>query len=508
LWLTVVGPAVPQGQGGKPGSFSSCSSYTREGKPGCSQFNIPPEAQERSQRRLSERAERRRQMRERIEGGRVDTDLEQGLRKQIGDAGGSMGGSMGAGAFILPDSRELTKIPQDPLNPLSPEKVELGRLLFHETGLAVNPVVPSTKGSYSCASCHHTDAGFSAGLLQGLGEGGSGFGPKGGLRKPAANVDPASVDVQPVASPPVLNSAWQNCMLWNGQFGATGPNSETEYAWTEGTPKAVNRLGYEGIESQAIAGLAVHRLIDDSHPENTTASILSQNTRYAELFARAFPERPKESRVNQVTVGLAIAAYERTLISDRAPFQQWLRGNSTALTNSQKRGALVFFGEGKCVQCHSGPSLAGMQFHALGLKDLDTAPGAIIKDPKFQEVLGRGGFTGIEADMFTFKVPQLYNLKDHVAFGHGSSLRSVRAVLDYKNMAKPENSRVPAPALAAEFQPLGLSEAQLTDLTDFIENGLYDANLKRYLPAALPSGQCFPDNDPVARQDSNSYCPR
>ncbi|MDZ7592127.1 MAG: hypothetical protein U5L05_15905 [Rubrivivax sp.] len=196
------------------------------------------------------------------------------------------------------------------------------------------------------------------------------------------------------------------------------------------------------------------------------------------------------------------------MIADRAPFQQWLRGSSTALTSRQKEGALVFFGAGACVQCHTGPSLAGMQFHALGLKDLDSAPGAIIKDPKFPERLGRGSFTGLEADMYAFKVPQLYNLKDHPAFGHGASLASVRAVVDYKNQARPENAAVPAQALAAEFQPLGLSEAQLTALTDFIENGLYDAELRRYLPAALPSGQCFPDNDPAARRDVNSDCPR
>ena len=49
-------------------------------------------------------------------------------------------------------------------------------------------------------------------------------------------------------------------MLWNGQFGATGPNEGTEASWGEGTPKFNNHLGYQGIETQAIAGLTVHRM--------------------------------------------------------------------------------------------------------------------------------------------------------------------------------------------------------------------------------------------------------
>ncbi|MFN4128991.1 MAG: cytochrome-c peroxidase [Paracoccaceae bacterium] len=306
--------------------------------------------------------------------------------------------------------------------------------------------------------------------MQGLGEGGMGFGAGGTARILNPDIGPKSVDVQPIATPTTLNAAWQSVMLYNGQFGATGPNAGTEYAWADGTPIAVNRLGYEGIETQAIAGLAVHRLLDDKAPNVTAASLLTKNADYADLFARAFPDEPAETRVRQETAGLAIAAYERTLIADRAPFQAWLRGDSAAMTESQKLGASMFFGDGQCVQCHSGPSLAGMQFAGLGLNDLDTAPGAIIKVANFPEILGRGGFTGVEADMFTFKVPQLYNLRDDVAFGHGSSMDSIRAFLDYLNAGIPEPPRVPDTALAPAFHPLGPNEGQLVALTDFIEN--------------------------------------
>lgn len=505
VWVNAAEPTASTSEAAPGATFHSCGSFTRSGRPGCARLHVPPQARDDLHRHHAEQAQARHAQRAALQSALASSTLESQLRQQVVVAGGSQG----LAAFMLPDGSNLNQIPADPRNPLTRQKVQLGQLLFHETGLAVNPVRPSDRGTYSCASCHHADAGFASGLAQGIGEGGSGFGPKGSLRRKGADVPTADVDVQPIATPPVLNAAWQDIMLWNGQFGATGSNRGTEYAWAIDTPKVVNKLGYQGIESQAIAGLVVHRLIDDKQPANTRGSVLYRNDRaYVEMFAKAFPERPSASRINQETAGLAIAAYERTLIADRAPFQQWLKGDSTALTSQQKQGALVFFGVGQCVLCHSGPSLAGMQFHALGLKDLDSAPGAIIKDPKFQEPLGRGSFTGREAEMYQFKVPQLYNLKDHPAFGHGSSQPTVRAMLDYKNRAVAENPRVPAKALAAEFQPLGLGPAQLDALADFIENGLYDASLRRYLPVALPSGGCFPDNDAASRQDANSLCPK
>lgn len=497
--LALAGSAASQG---KHGGFAGCSSYTRDGRHVCTPLDIPDHVRNHGQQRMNERAEQRRQRHHRRHGAADAPDLETALRRQVAQAGGSAGLS----AFILPDGDDLAQIPQDPKNPLTAEKIELGGLLFHETGIALNPLVAMDAGTYSCSSCHHADAGFGAGIVQGLGEGGMGFGPNGSLRTLNPGIGPKSVDVQPISTPTTLNTAWQSVMLHNGAFGATGMNSGTEYAWAEGTPIAVNRLGYEGLESQAIAGLAVHRLIDDTAPETTANSLLTETQAYVDLFARAFPDEPQETRVRQETAGLAIAAYERSLIADQAPFQDWLRGDETAMTDRQKLGASVFFGDGQCVQCHSGPSLAGMQFSALGLNDLDTAPGAIIKSPDFPEILGRGSFTGLEADMFTFKVPPLYNLRDDVAYGHGSSIDSIRAFLDYMNAGVPQNPRVPETALDPAFQPLGLSEGQLVALTDFIENALHDPSLDRYVPDALPSGQCFPDNDAAAREDPTSHC--
>ncbi len=92
-------------------------------------------------------------------------------------------------ALRLPDGRDLDAIPQDPRNPLTANKVALGKLLFHETGLSTRTIAASLRGTVSCASCHNAAAGFQAGRAQGIGEGGQGFGESGEARHLDPRVD-------------------------------------------------------------------------------------------------------------------------------------------------------------------------------------------------------------------------------------------------------------------------------------------------------------------------------
>jgi len=68
----------------------------------------------------------------------------------------------GLSHFVLPDSDDFSKIPQDPNNPITADKVKLGKMLYHETGLAVNPMKDLAEGTFSCASCHFAQAGLSS----------------------------------------------------------------------------------------------------------------------------------------------------------------------------------------------------------------------------------------------------------------------------------------------------------------------------------------------------------
>lgn len=394
--------------------------------------------------------------------------------------------------YKLPNSTDYSQIPQDPNNPITAEKVELGKFLFHETAFSTEGKFPITKGEYSCASCHHAGAGFQSGLAQGIAEGGEGFGLMGEGRVRNLLCEPSLCDVQPLRTPTVLNGAYQPLMLWNGQFGATSLNEGTDAYWTPDTPKETNNLGFEGLEIQAIAGLTVHRV-------GITPEAVVQND-YQELFDNAFGELDESERYTAITAGLAIAAYERTVMSNESPFQKYLNGNSMALSDNQKEGATLFFSKAECYSCHTGPALNKMEFHALGMKEFD--PNQVIHyNPEDPSQYGRFTFTGEEDDRYKFKTPQLYNLKNLTFFGHGASFSSIKEVIEYKNNGIAENSNVPQSSLSSEFKPLGLSDDEMDKITDFIENGLFDANLERYVPTTLPSGNCFPNNDEMSKAD-------
>ena len=423
-------------------------------------------------------------------------NLQQRVRDLIEDAGG-------AEAFILPKSNRFADIPQDRnKNRITAAKVKLGKLLFHDTSFALNGNSGDLmSGTWSCATCHHAAAGFKSGIRQGIGEGGVRFGANGSRRKLSRHFDAMAAadatsfpDLQPVASPTILNSAWQDVMLWNGQFGNSpgGVNAHVnpDFLLTEGTPKEANATGMSGVEVQALAGSGVHRL------EFTEGSPLQSNARYKRLWNDAFPGK----RVTTRRAAKAIAAFERTVIANKAPFQRWLRGNQNAMTRKQLRGAALFFDPeaGNCVACHRGPALssevgatADEMFFAIGFDDLDRA-GLSGFHGEVDEATrkGRGGFTGVAADNYKFKIPQLYNLVDAKALGHGATFRTVREIIEYKNKAQAQVVHEGA-NLDSRFTPLNLNPTQVGQLTAFVKWALRDPSLHRYEPNNLPSDGCI-----------------
>ena len=262
--------------------------------------------------------------------------------------------------FELPSSTDLNKIPQDPKNTLTTSKIALGGFLFHETTLGTEGKEPALKQTYSCATCHHYDAGFQSGTLQGYGDGGTGFGVNGELRVIKSNI--SNPDVQSLRTLSVLNGAFQTNQMWNGQFGSTHVNANTKSLWTETSILKYNNLGFEGLETRSIAGLEMHRM-------KMTDDIIKMGA-YKNLFDDAFQNIPENIRYTNETAGLAIAAYLRTITASEAPFQKYVQGNIDAMNESEKQGAIVFFGKGQCSSCHTGPALNSMQFNALGMNDM------------------------------------------------------------------------------------------------------------------------------------------
>jgi cytochrome c peroxidase len=414
-------------------------------------------------------------------------------------------GNQGLDYFILPESSELEKIPSDPQNPITAAKVELGKALFHETALSINPLNPKHWQQSSCASCHIAQAGFRANISQGLGAGGLGWNQ---FRHRDPEISPVQIDKQNVLVPSVLNSAYQSVQMWDGRIGVAGPNLKEPLIKNND----VNRHKLQGLETQPIDGIAFHRLgtaalgkltVDKSAlkeldiTKGDSPGNIAQIPEYQKMFAAAFHDRPYVSaeQEDNKRAAFAIAAYERTLLTNEAPFQKWLKGDENAMSPKSVRGAKVFFSS-TCVQCHTGASLGTSDFRAVGFEDHPADFGGLN--------LGRGTITKRTNDDFKFKVPQLYNLVDSSPHGHGASFNTIREIVEYFNQAEPQKKEAKYSGnLSLWFKPLHLTVDQVNDLTTFLEVGLRDPNLTRYLPKTIPSGLCFPNNDPESRKQLN-----
>ena len=413
----------------------------------------------------------------------------------------------------------LDKIPQDRLNKLTVDKVALGKLLFHDSGMANNPVRGEARNQFSCAACHNAEAAFKAGIRHGIGEGGVGYGHKGRDRVAREFYDSPPncvprprfgestdetncMDIQTRMSPTMVNMSWQFMKLWDGSLGASAENRALPKELQE--INHIPRAPLHGIETEAIAAPIIHR--QDSPEIGVTAT----NSTYKAMIEEAFKDDGLIARFVDLVLkvafkghgdlnlgglrrnSLAMAAYTRTLLTTEAPFQKWLRadGNSAVMTEQMLRGAKLFFGKAKCVSCHTGPALNHPEFFAMGFGDLgdirskaeavamggripsdipDTAflvqgdvPTSITRtDDMGNEIapnpdLGRGGFTQNPAENFRFKVPTLYNLTDAAMMGHGATFFSVRDVVEYMNQGTSAAQNKLVPADQLNLEPSGL----------------------------------------------------
>ncbi len=401
--------------------------------------------------------------------------------------------------YIMPASHEYHLLPnQDATNPVTEAKAELGKLLFFETGLAQEPKYPISTNTYSCSSCHVPERGFTAGRFQGIADGAIGFGVSGEGRGKSPVYQGHEVDAQGARVLPVINTTYITNALWAGTFGSFSVNEGTESVWHQDTLVEINFKYLQGLEANNTRALIVHRQVINKE--------VTDSLHYTDLFDAAFPEIPESQRYSRLTGGFAIAAYFRTILTNQAPFQKWLKGDIAAMTDQQKEGALLFFGKAGCVTCHNSPSLNSVphQFFALGVNNLNQSGLTVFRTgPDDKRNLGRGGFTGKDEDMFRFKVPQLYNLKNVDFYFHGASKTTLREVVEYFNNGVPENPIVPITQITDYFKPLHLTEIEIDNLVEFLENGLYDPDLVRYVPTEVLSGNCFPNNDAISQYQMN-----
>src|SRR5262245_21934920 len=307
-------------------------------------------------------------------------------------------------------------------------------------------------------------------------------------------------------APGVIGAGFNNRLLMGGLAGEP-----------DDAPGGLNPFGHPAQENVALLLLDANRMLEDQSAE------LQKYDRYVKLFRDAFPEEARQADaagnldllINDLTVVRATATFLRTTVTRDTPWDRFLAGDNSALTPAQRRGARLFFtparrGGAGCYTCHSGPMLnkqvndpdvAGVgQFvdenlYNLGLADHPLQALNVVgrNDPNFRDD-GRREITARDSDAFKFRVLTLRQLKDARFFFHNGSFTSVKDVVRYFNAGVLQDPRAAAAGtLTARFtnprgpgspQGLGLTDDQVDDLTDFIENGLYDPAFVHFDPSS------------------------
>jgi len=315
----------------------------------------------------------------------------------------------------LPPGFPRPAVPVD--NPMSDAKVALGRRLFFETRL-------SAKGQYSCASCHQPDLAFTDGRARARGSTGE-------------SVRRATMSLTNVAYNPAYT--WANSKLRSLELQMRQPlfsKRPLEMGLARGGAMAVRSI--------------------------------SSDSSYLEPFAAAFPT--VSTPISMEHIIMAIAAFERTLISGRSPFDRYVFDDDrSAMTVPARRGMALFYSARVgCAQCHSGINFSGplryeghehgsAAFANTGLYNLDGRGGYPASDRGLIEVTHRA------ADMGKFRVPTLRNVALTAPYMHDGSLAGLQDVMDHYMRGGHKNVRQDS-----RIRGFVLSESERDDMIAFL----------------------------------------
>ena len=243
-------------------------------------------------------------------------------------------------------------------NPITPAKVRLGKVLFYELRISID-------GTVSCAKCHPISL-YAA----------------DGLKKARGN----NCKENPRNAPTIFNAASQISEHWIGN--RTSVEDQAKQSVTG--PPAFGMPSYESVEK-----------------------ILREMKGYVTLFQEAFPGEKEPVTIDNFA--RAIGAFERTLVTP-APFDDFMQGNASALTEQQKKGLKTFLDTG-CMTCHFSPYVGGQIYQKFGVFEPYMK---YTKSEKIDE--GRFAVTKKEADKYLFKVPVLRNVAMTPPYFHDGSV--------------------------------------------------------------------------------------
>ena len=287
------------------------------------------------------------------------------------------------------------KAPEPAENRSTPARVALGKALFFD---------PRMSGSnwISCASCHNPALGWSDGLPTAVGNG------MNKLKR---------------ATPTLVNTAFSPLLMWDGRFAS--------------------------LEAQALGPIAA-----DSEMDQDLAGLVAKLSKiegYRTLFDKAYPGEG----INHETVGKAIAAYERTMLSTESPFDRWRRGDAKAVSASAKRGFELFTSKkANCSACHQGFNFSDNGFHNIGLKDAAPEPD-----------LGRYAHRKVALMRGAFKTPTLRDIELTAPYMHNGAYRTLEEVVEHYDRGGDTKDN-----LSPEMKALNLTAQEKADLVAFMKS--------------------------------------
>ena len=343
-------------------------------------------------------------------------------------------------------------------NAPSQARVALGRLLFWD------PIL-SGANDVACVTCHHPRFGYAENRDLSIGATGIGLGDRRHFAQGS------SIPVVKRNSPTILNVAFAG----SDEAGNHSPSTAPMF-WD-------NRV--RSLETQALEPLkSLEEMRGRAHSENTAVAAavarLNAVAEYQRLFTGAYGG---EQAVTADHLGKALAAFQRSLVANNAPFDRYRRGETDAMTDAQLRGMRRFERIG-CIRCHTGPMFSDYKLHVLGVPD---NPKLTVSD------------SGAEKT-YAFRTASLRNLEFTAPYMHSGVFQTLSDVLEFyddvrgRGRGRNQNqfSRARNPNVNREqLDPLlrqlrGVNERD-EDLIAFL-GALSDGSYDRTIPTKVPSG--------------------
>jgi cytochrome c peroxidase len=212
--------------------------------------------------------------------------------------------------------------------------------------------------------------------------------------------------------------------------------------------------GWDGrnptLEAQAKSSVATGSMSMRETPTPVAVEVIEQrfrsNQTYVAKFNAALPGAP----INIDTIVQAVAAFERTIEPEQAPFDRWVAGDEAAISTSAKRGFELFTSKALCFACHTGWRFTDDKFHDIGTTTTDRGRGVTLKDDPLMQ--------------FAFKTPTLRSVAQRPPYMNNGSATTLEAVVRHY-----EKGGIERPSRSPLLQPISLNDQERGDLVGFME---------------------------------------